>query len=210
MKNTTSTFAATGRLITVSLSLAVIAVVVHLVPGAREWLQYDRSLIAAGEIWRIITCHWTHWSLDHLFWDAAALAVLGTLCERLDRRRFIACLLTVGVVIPAVVWLFIPDMQTYRGLSGIDSALFALFAILMLKRPSIRKTAGGYAILLLLVLGIAKVIFELSTGTTLFVDGSENHFIPVPLAHLAGGLVGLAVAFLPTFPPRPHSQKNYR
>lgn len=210
MKDTTSTFAATGRLITVSLSLAVISIIVYLVPGAREWLQYDRSLIAAGEIWRIITCHWTHWTFDHLFWDAAALAVLGTLCERLDRYRFLICLLIAAIVIPATVWLFIPDMQTYRGLSGIDSALFTLFAILTLKRPSIRQTSGGYAILLLLVLGIAKVIFELSTGMTLFVDGSENHFIPVPLAHLAGGLVGLAVAFLPTFPPRPHSQKNYR
>lgn len=197
MKNTISTFAATGRFIAVSLSLTVIAMLIHAIPSAREWLQYDRTLIAAGQAWRIVTCHWTHWTFDHLFWDAAALAVLGMLCERLDRRRFLTCLAVAAVVIPGVVWIFIPGMQTYRGLSGIDSALFVLFAILMLRRTSIRQSPRGYIIFVLLMLGIAKVINELVTGNTLFVSGAENHFVPVPLAHLAGGVVGLLVATLP-------------
>ena len=38
----------------------------------------------------------------------------------------------------------------------------------------------------------AKLVFELTTGSAVFVDGSDG-FTPVPLAHAAGALIGAAV-----------------
>jgi hypothetical protein len=40
---------------------------------------------------------------------------------------------------------------------------------------------------------VAKVVWELATGSTLFIDSSRAGFVPLPLAHTAGGLVGVAV-----------------
>ena len=56
-------------LVTLLLSAAVGAA--WLLPSAATGLQYDRAALAAGQGWRIFTCHWTHFSLDHLLWDLA-------------------------------------------------------------------------------------------------------------------------------------------
>jgi hypothetical protein len=43
----------------------------------------------------------------------------------------------------------------------------------------------------------AKVAFEMVTGGTLFVDSTAAGMTPVPLAHIVGGLVGLACGLWP-------------
>ena len=40
-------------------------------------LQYDRTAILQGEIWRLITGHWTHFPGDHLLWCVLVFAVMG-------------------------------------------------------------------------------------------------------------------------------------
>ena len=42
----------------------------------------------------------------------------------------------------------------------------------------------------------AKVSFELSTGTTLFVDSAATRLIPRSLVEVIGGIVGIACGFL--------------
>lgn len=176
-----------------SLLIAATAIAVHFVAGVGPWLQYDRAAMAAGQFWRLGTCHLTHWSTDHLFWDALMLVALGTICEQMswpDTRR---CLLASGLVIPAAMWVLLPEMATYRGLSGIDSALFALLVGLLLKD----KTQSWATVITVLVLAVAfssKIGYEMITGATLFVD-SGGVFTPIPLAHMAGGLVGIASAW---------------
>ncbi|GMU24687.1 MAG: hypothetical protein AMXMBFR13_47600 [Phycisphaerae bacterium] len=73
-------------------------------PAATAALQYERTGLAAGELWRIVSCHLTHFSLEHLFWDVIMFAAVGALCERRSPRRFLACLAGAGVVIPAAAW----------------------------------------------------------------------------------------------------------
>ena len=58
-----------------SLLLAAAAVVIHVLPRAATRPQYDRAAIAAGELWRILSGHWTHVSADHLFWNVLAFVV---------------------------------------------------------------------------------------------------------------------------------------
>src|SRR5687768_5242432 len=89
-------------------------------------LQYDRAAIAAGEVWRLVAGHWAHYSLDQLFWDVLAFAALGLACERKGSARFLVCVVTSTLAISFSVWLLLPGMQIYRGLSGVDSALFTL------------------------------------------------------------------------------------
>lgn len=183
-----------ARLPYVSLLLAAAAVVVHVLPGAAARLQYDRVAIADGEIWRLLSGHWTHASADHLFWNLLAFIVLGTIGERSGRVRFSTCLLGSVVVIPVLLWTALPHLRIYRGLSGIDAALFALVAVTLL-RDTIhgRRWTSVMALSAVCLAFIAKVGYELATGDTLFVDSSAAHLLPVPLAHCLGAAVGVVV-----------------
>ncbi|MGH7955788.1 MAG: rhombosortase [Opitutaceae bacterium] len=173
-----------------TLVLAAIAIGVHLLPpAATATLQFERTALAAGEWWRLVTGHLTHFDTNHLAWDVGALIVLGTICESASRVRTALALGVASLTISATVWMFQPQFETYRGLSGLDSALFGLFASTLIQQWRRESVIVG-AVALLGVL--AKSVFEITTGTTAFASGVG--YAPVPLAHLVGMLSGITVA----------------
>ena len=174
-----------------SLVLAASAVLVFSWPGLAAHLQYDRAAIAAGEVWRLVSGHWTHYSLDHFVWDGLAFAALGVACERKSRSRFLVCLIASALTISLSVWRLLPEMQVYRGLSGIDSALFTLLAAMMWNDARRREQSGDQAIAIACVIGfLLKVAFELLTGSTVFVREIGLDAVGVPLAHIVGASCG--------------------
>ena len=52
-----------------TVSLTALAVVATAWAQLAAALEFDRSRLAT-EPWRLLTGHWTHWDLGHLFWDA--------------------------------------------------------------------------------------------------------------------------------------------
>jgi rhomboid family GlyGly-CTERM serine protease len=177
--------------------LVILAVAVSVLPGFAGSLQYDRDAIARGEVWRLVTSHFTHWSGDHFFWDTLAFAVLGWQCERNGLGSFLRCVGVSAFLIPLTLWFALPQMATYRGLSGIDSALFALLATRVVREAASDKNWLKLGVAGIVSVGFAsKIGFELSTGTTLFVDSAATGLIPVPLAHVVGGIVGIACGLL--------------
>ena len=183
---------AARRDVSPSLLLALIALGVHFTPAIANGLQFDRVAVAAGQFWRLATCHLTHWSADHLFWDVLMFAALGMICEQMSRVHTRRCLIAAAAVIPLAVWLTLPNITIYRGLSGIDSALFGLLVGLILKDKS-HSRATVLIVLMLAVTFGAKICYETLANATLFVE-SGGVFTPVPLAHLVGGVVGVASA----------------
>ena len=178
---------AARRIPCVSLLFGALAVVVYSFPALAEALQYDRTAVLGGELWRIATCHWTHWSLDHLLWDLAVFVGLGAACEQMNRSRYLACLAAATILIPLAVVIFLPDIETYRGLSGLDSALFSLLVISNLDR---RLSLGvGFLAAFLL-----KTAYEAATGATVFVS-SPTDIASVPLAHAVGALMGMLLSW---------------
>lgn len=190
-------FVASGarRLPVVSLSLAMVAVVLWLVPGAGEAFELQPAGLSRGEGWRMLSGHFTHWSLDHLVWDAGVLLLLGAACEARGRARFALVVGLSCVAIAAGLAVWAPGLHRYRGLSGIDAALFSWMAVVTLREHWRARDLGAFAVALALVLGFAaKVAFETTAGATLFVDSASAGMVPVPLAHVLGGLVGLLAA----------------
>jgi len=49
--------------------------------GVADAAQYDRAALLRGEVWRLVTGHFVHWSLSHLVWDVLAFLILGAICE---------------------------------------------------------------------------------------------------------------------------------
>jgi rhomboid family GlyGly-CTERM serine protease len=180
-----------------TLLLSAAAIAAWYVPNLAGALEYDRAALSAGQYWRIFTCHWAHFSLDHLRWDVAAFAVLATVCERRNRATLFICIGLSAIVIPAVVWFLLPRIQAYRGLSGIDSALFIFLAIDLLRSEA--HTGGSFVLVagiaIALLLFVAKTVVEVVWGHTLFVDSTAACMVPVPLVHLAGGLTGFLCGF---------------
>jgi len=185
--------------IPLTLWLVLAAVVLFFWPSANHLVEYDRRLVCGGEAWRIATCHLTHWNLDHLLWDALALGVLGVMCERRSRSRWLVCLIASAVAIPLAVLVLQPEMATYRGLSGLDTGLFTLLAVGMLREKWRDRDWTWLTIICLFIAGFAgKIVFELATGGTVFVDSTAANFTPAPLAHLVGLFVGSLVGMTET------------
>jgi rhomboid family GlyGly-CTERM serine protease len=177
-----------------SLLLSAAAAIVFFCPSLAAELQYDRGAIAAGEWWRLVSGHWAHYGADHFFWDVLAFGALGLACEQRSRCRFLVCMTASAVAVSLSVWLWLPGMSGYRGLSGIDSALFALLFVEFWsemvrsgERHSVVFLGGCLAVFLF------KIVFELTTGTNLFVKTLESGPVGVPLAHITGATVGFLV-----------------
>ena len=124
-----SAIAAARRSGGAALSLLPAILIAHCTAWVAKGLEYDRAEFAVGEMYRLFTCHWTHWNVEHLAWDAAAFAALAIACEARGRRRFLEALILSAIVVPIGLFLLQPEMLQYRGLSALASALFALLSI---------------------------------------------------------------------------------
>jgi rhomboid family GlyGly-CTERM serine protease len=170
--------------------LAGLALAIHASPTATAALQFEREAIFRGELWRVFSGHLTHFGVDHLRWDVIALLAFGSLAEMRARVGFILCVTVSALVISLGVAFFQPQFAIYRGLSGIDSALFGLVTVDLLRtgwreRDRLMTACGALA----LAGFLAKSAYELITGTAFFVDADAS-FEAVPLAHLLGAIVG--------------------
>lgn len=150
------------------------------------WLQFDRQSILAGQVWRLVTGNLVHWSAEHFLLDIGAFLVVGVLYERLLNRSYPWILLMAALAVGCGVLLFRPDMQTYRGLSGVDSGQFAAalgIEALLATRDRRRWIWVAPAAALFL----AKIVYESTTGVLFFGTESLGDLgQPIPLAHLAG------------------------
>jgi len=182
-------------------TLIVLALLSQLVPAVSGALEYDRAAVSAGQLWRLIACHWTHWSADHLFWSGGTFAALTFVSRRTAPRLGLACVACSAVIVGVAV-SSVTQLARYRGLSGIDCALFALLATLFLfenlAAGAMRRAAGFGALLLALA---TKLAYECHTGAALFVHEHAGGISPVPLAHVAGALTGLVIAAAARFAP---------
>ena len=81
----------------------------------------------------------------------------------------------------------------YRGLSGLTSATFVFGALMMMHKALKERDWSRFAMAASAGTGyLAKIVYEFISGSALFVKTNEI-FAPVPLVHLAGGIVGLLV-----------------
>lgn len=171
----------------------------QMLPWLAACLQYDRIAIADGQLWRLVTGHFVHWNFDHLFWDLTAFIVLFYACAKRSLGKSVLCVISSAMTISVCLWIWQPDIVTYRGLSGIDSALFALLAVYIF-RESLSCNDKLMCSLAAMAAGglLAKVGYEAVTGEILFVDSASAGFLPLASAHALGGLVGGLVAMAPT------------
>ncbi len=197
MSRSQNTSSASGRVASCLLVAGVViaSVMAQSSPGMLDWLQWHREAILPVRIFDWMTGHLVHWSWNHLLWDLAAFLALALVAIRLSPDRFAISLLAAALVIPLEIALNQPQIDTYRGLSGIDSAIFGLIVAALWRNSKSQVSSFSWNRVVAVIAGLsflAKFGLELVTGGTLFVaSGSgDQAFVPVPSAHLTGAVVG--------------------
>jgi rhomboid family GlyGly-CTERM serine protease len=175
-------------------ALAALAVFAHVSPDITSALQFSQHAVAQGQLWRLFTAHFTHFGASHLGWDLAVFVAFGAWVETTCRTAFLRIVLVSAPAVSLVLWAFQPEVIVYRGLSGIDSALFAFVVSQLIQRAWRHRDHPVLALAGLALGGFAiKIFLELFRPSPVFV--SDSSFAPSPLAHAVGALVGLALAF---------------
>ena len=152
------------------------------VPEQLIWQQGENKAV-----WQWITAHFSHISEQHLLWNIAALLILGSIIEQTS-RRLLGGALIFGIFGVNLYLALFYDLDAYAGLSGVlnSSLIIALYCLYQSEDYRI-------ATLITLALSILKIILESFMKKSLF---SHLPWPPVPEAHLAGLLAGLALIVL--------------
>ena len=174
---------------------ALVAVGMFATPAFAALFEYQRE--QSSQLWRLLSCHFTHFDANHLFWSGSMFVLLAAMLEPRGRRRLLLCIVISALAVAGAVHFAAVDLTTYRGLSGIDSALFALL-LLDLHREA-RAASDRAATWLHAALGLSfamKIAYEAYTGGAVFV--SADGYSAVPLAHLVGAAAGAAIGLRPS------------
>jgi rhomboid family GlyGly-CTERM serine protease len=142
-------------------------------------LEFDGVAIRNGEVWRVLTGNLVHWNREHLFLDVGVFLVLGIVFERSMGRSY-PWLLLLTALASGIAGLALWEPHTRcRGLSGVDSGLFAA-ALVIEWRLAFRDRTRWLWVAPATMLFALKNGVELSTGRSFF--GTEQLLGPTCLA----------------------------
>jgi rhomboid family GlyGly-CTERM serine protease len=144
-----------------------------------DLLQFDGRAVRAGELWRLVTANLVHFSLNHFLLDVSVFLVLGTMYEPYFRGRYPWLLLVMGLAGSLGGLLVWPANTICRGLSAVDSGLFAA-ALFVEFRLAWRDRTRWLWVGPAAALFVWKNIYELTTGHSFF--STESILGPARLA----------------------------
>ena len=180
----------------IAISFVIVAIIIQAVPALGPIFEYNRGAILNGEFWRLITGHFPHVTFEQFFWDVLLFAAAAGWCE-INYRKVFYWVTGCSIVATSLgILLFEPQMFLYRGLSGINYALFILGSGMLLFDQNLNEAKG----LKLLLAGIITAFFFVSIyeifWSNIGLSLATEEMQPVPLVHLIGCSIGLIFALL--------------
>jgi len=168
-----------GRWIWLLLIVLLLDLVLGLGDSVSLLLRYDRSAIAAGGWWRLLTAHIVHLDLHHLILNELGLVLMWSLfASDFDAVEWCAIVLAGALAISSGLWWLSPRVIWYVGASGVLHSVMAAGAV----KHWLERAWDRW----LLIIGLAaKLAWEQWRG----------HEVPsvVVDAHLYGALCGFVV-----------------
>lgn len=174
------------------LGILVASVLVQLSGGAQVLLQFDRSAIAGGQWWRILTGNFVHYGWLHWAANVGVFAALYWIAQ--GRSRWTAAvLIPFAIAVGAAVYRGASEVMTYRGISGVDCALLAWVLITMAVQDR-GWAAAGWIGALSVVAG--KSVYEAATGHVLLPTSAPAGVEVVGVTHVIGLAAGTLAALI--------------
>jgi rhomboid family GlyGly-CTERM serine protease len=151
----------------------------------RAALSYQRTGIAAGEWWRVLTAHFVHLDAGHALLNTLGLVLMWALFARdYSPLRWLAIYLVSALTISLGLYVFDPQIEWYVGASGALHGVMTAGTLAHLRR----RDLDGW---ILAAFILAKLSYEQIAGSMPFA-GTTNTLVD---AHLYGAIGGLVLAF---------------
>jgi rhomboid family GlyGly-CTERM serine protease len=159
-------------------------------------LRYERGALAAGELWRLLSAHFTHLNAQHLLVNLAGLVLVWSLViDELPPLRWLLAVLAIVLGIDAGLWWLSSEVSWYVGASGaLHGVLVAGFVCGLWRRDPVAMIG--------LPIVIGKLLLEQRGGSM----GITDSLPVVSVAHLYGAVAGAAagaVLHIRRTPPAP-------
>lgn len=170
------------------LSHICIALVFAL-PQSDSWMAYSRENILSGELWRFFTPNLVHLGLNHALLNLVGLwftmLLFINLVKQSDWSIWFA-LLFVGNIVGLYLW--VPDLQHYVGMSG---ALYGLIAAAATAELRLGIKLSG---LLLIIVGLKIFVPQLMGDNNNYNEWLGGKVIEE--AHIIGFIEGLIIGLV--------------
>jgi len=115
-----------GRWIWLLGILLLLGAVLGLGDSFNAMLRYDRSAIAAGGWWRLLTAHIVHLDAHHLILNALGLVLMWSLfADDYDPVEWCVIVLSAALAISSGLWWLSPRVTWYVGASGVLHSVMA-------------------------------------------------------------------------------------
>ncbi len=150
---------------------------------ARAALRFERSAIAAGQWWRLLTAHLVHLGAWHALLNCAGLALLWALFARAFRPGgWLVILLASAAAIDAGLWWGSSTVQWYVGSSGVLHGAMAAGTLAHWRaREPDRVLLAGFL--------LAKLAWEQVHGALPFAGSGAPVLVAAHLYGAAGGVL---------------------
>jgi len=177
---------------TAGLYAIVVAVLAAELFLPAELLEYRRALVAK-EPWRLFTGHFVHLSFLHALLNCVALLLLDRLfADRLKPRELFAILGLAPILVSLAFWLVLPELQWYRGLSGVLHAVYFAGCVAWIASSAGR---ARWLPVVALIGGTLKVLVEQPWDAS-FPVHEVLRIAVVPQSHLIGAVLGTAAGLV--------------
>src|SRR5580693_8185965 len=115
-----------GRWIWLLGILLVLDLVLGLGDSVGQLLRYDRSAIAAGGWWRLLTAHMVHLDAHHLVLNELGLVLMWALfAEDYDPVEWCVIVCAGALAVSCGLWWLSPRVSWYVGASGLLHSIMA-------------------------------------------------------------------------------------
>ena len=164
---------------------------------------YNRDAIANGEYWRLITGHFIHLNNTHLLLNMLGVGLVLMLFDNvLAIWQWLVVLLASAFIISVLMYLNLPQVQGYVGLSGVIHGLYVLASMRLLIQPKERN----FAIILMLMVTLKLLTENVGQGISFTADMIGGRVLYQ--AHLYGALTGLFLGAIVVVLKHLHRQKK--
>jgi rhomboid family GlyGly-CTERM serine protease len=115
-----------GRWIWLLVIVLLLSAVLALGDSFSALLRYDRSAIAAGGWWRLLTAHIVHLDVHHLILNALGLVLMWSLfAGDYDPVEWCVIVMSGALAISSGLWWLSPRVTWYVGASGVLHSVMA-------------------------------------------------------------------------------------
>jgi rhomboid family GlyGly-CTERM serine protease len=179
-----------GRWIWLLAIVLALDAVLGLGDNVSQLLRYDRSAIAAGGWWRLLTAHIVHLDVHHLILNELGLVLVWSLfASDYDAVEWCAIVLSGALAISSGLWWLSPRVGWYVGASGILHSVMGAGVAKHLAERSWDRW--------ILTIGLsAKIAWEQWSGPTAPLIVVDAHLYGAMSGFIVGAALCLRIAII--------------